>query len=411
MHYGTRSRFSPRRRSSPNVDYSTLLFNTNNLLSAAGISAKKIKTIGELTRVSSSMFVAVFESIFHVRVEGIIRAPQTKDDYVLNVQRVIDGLGEQIEMDLQHIKGRAIVEGDVRSLSNLIHIFIRIIHITGSQESQSTDPAYGASAPQRDGDANSISTKDSDLNGGGGGDFGGFQDAGAGGDAAFAQQQPLTADKIRRLCEQDARQLLLTTEVQIQQSERTEAARVRRETQLSARESRCGAANRKTEEVARMMRQKRWIEECIRSADSYKLRQNNEEHTMLRKIYRGLMQKLHSWRRAERQEAKENVSRMRDEAKSYIQSLQVLFEDRVRLLKEQTHIRKRDNGVHEHAQRSMGAKLKHAYANDHKAVLESQTSVLTQKRQAQLLKEREGHRSLLSILAVEKWEDSLRSDN
>lgn len=398
--YNVRSRFNRTRKTS--ADYSTLLWNTNTLLSAAGISAKKIKTIGELTRVASSMFVAVFESLFHVRVEGIIRAPQTKDDYVINVQRVIDGLSEHIEMDLQHIKGRAIVEGDVRSLSNLIHIFIRIIHITGSQESQSTEPNQGSAHFKED--VNSISTKESNMNDA---DFG-FPEPAT--ETDYLNKQHLTADKVRRLCEQDARQLLLTTEVQIQQSERTEAARIRRESHMHVRESQCGTANRKSEEVAKMMRQKRWIEDCIRAADAYKLRQNNEEHTMLRQIYRGLLQKLFVWRRTERQEARENVTRMRDEAKSYIQSLQVLFEDRVKLLKEQNSSRRHGHDVHERAQRSMGTKLKHAYANDHKSVLDSQATILAQKRQAQLLKEREGHRGLLSILAVEKWEDSLRSD-
>ena len=71
-------------------DPSIVLSNTNHLLSIAGISAKKVASMVELTRVASSMFVAIFESLFYVRLEGIIRNPQTRDEYAHNAQRVID---------------------------------------------------------------------------------------------------------------------------------------------------------------------------------------------------------------------------------------------------------------------------------------------------------------------------------
>ena len=71
-------------------DPSRVLSNTNNLLSIVGISTKKVTSMGELTRVASSMFVAVFESLFHVRLEGIIRNPQNGEEYAHNAQQVID---------------------------------------------------------------------------------------------------------------------------------------------------------------------------------------------------------------------------------------------------------------------------------------------------------------------------------
>jgi hypothetical protein len=79
-------------------DPSTLLSNTNNLLAVVGISAKKVTSISELTRVASSMFVAVFESLFHVRLDGIIRNPQSKEEYAHNAQRVIDSLSERLDI-------------------------------------------------------------------------------------------------------------------------------------------------------------------------------------------------------------------------------------------------------------------------------------------------------------------------
>jgi len=66
--------------------------NTNNLLAAVGIRTKKVASIDELTRVASSMFVAIFEALFRIRLDGIVRSPHTKEHYEFNVQRVIDAL-------------------------------------------------------------------------------------------------------------------------------------------------------------------------------------------------------------------------------------------------------------------------------------------------------------------------------
>ena len=71
-------------------DPSTVLSNTNNLLSVVGISTKKVTSIADLVEHASSMFVAVFESLFHVRLEGIIRNPQNGEEYAHNAQQVID---------------------------------------------------------------------------------------------------------------------------------------------------------------------------------------------------------------------------------------------------------------------------------------------------------------------------------
>jgi hypothetical protein len=111
-------------------DSSVLLSNTNKLLSAVGISAKTILSTEELTRVASSMFVAVFESLFRIKIEGVVRNPQLKIDYETNAQLVVDSLSDQIQMDLKHITGQSIVNGDIRALSNLVHILVRIVSIT-----------------------------------------------------------------------------------------------------------------------------------------------------------------------------------------------------------------------------------------------------------------------------------------
>ena len=122
---------------------SQLIKKVNNLLRLVGISSDgEAVGVSEFRRVASSIFVALFEKIFSTRLEGIIRNPSTKSDYVVNAQSVIDGLSNQIQIDLQHISGLSIVNGDLRALTNLVHIFFRIIHITSGGSLSSSDFEY-----------------------------------------------------------------------------------------------------------------------------------------------------------------------------------------------------------------------------------------------------------------------------
>ncbi len=106
-----------------------LISNTNKLLSAVGIGTKKISSMEELVKVAPSMFVAIFEALYHMRIDGVVRNPKTRDDYISNAQLVIDNLSDQINIDLAHISGELIVSGDFEALSNFVHIFMRIVSL------------------------------------------------------------------------------------------------------------------------------------------------------------------------------------------------------------------------------------------------------------------------------------------
>eukprot|EP01036_Dinobryon_divergens_P027380 gene27380-36147_t len=107
-----------------------LLQDTNKLLSAVGIGGKQVLSYNELCRVSSSLFVAVFEALFNIRIDGINRNPRSQTDYIRNAQLVIDALSERVLMNLDHIKGAAIVAGDYRTLSDLVKLLLRIESIS-----------------------------------------------------------------------------------------------------------------------------------------------------------------------------------------------------------------------------------------------------------------------------------------
>ena len=63
-----------------------LLQDTNKLLSAVGIGGKQVLSYNELCRVSSSLFVAVFEALFNIRIDGINRNPRSQTDYIRLLQ-------------------------------------------------------------------------------------------------------------------------------------------------------------------------------------------------------------------------------------------------------------------------------------------------------------------------------------
>jgi len=82
-----------------------ILKNTNELLRSVGVASKKIVHFSELQKSASSMFVAIFETMFQVKLKGVIRKPSHVKDYEHNAQAVITALGKSIlSMDLSHIR-------------------------------------------------------------------------------------------------------------------------------------------------------------------------------------------------------------------------------------------------------------------------------------------------------------------
>ena len=200
-----------------------------------------------------------------------------------------------------------------------------------------------------------------------------------------------------------------STEAKIHQEGRIDSARRRRDEQRMKQESRLGRENKRKKAIARQMQQARWLEENQRESQAHAVRQSSEEHAMLRKIYGGLLSKLHTWRRAERQEARERVNRMRDDAKNNVEQLQNLFDDRLNLLKEQNANSTRDDNIYKRSHIQVDSDLLQSYSSRQKKMLETYKGVLSQKRQQQLLKRSEARKNLIALLSVEKWQDGLRT--
>ncbi len=171
---------------------------------------------------------------------------------------------------------------------------------------------------------------------------------------------------------------------------------------------RFGSYNRQKEDVSNKVMQERFIEESTREESAFNLRRSHEEHVMLRKIYKGLLSKMHEWRADKHEEVRERVNTMREEAKSHIKALQTLFEDRVKVLRESEVEARSDDKLVLKAHRRMGADMQRTWAMKQKRALELGKATVNQRRDHELLMRREAHKNLLALLSSEKWSDSLR---
>lgn len=411
-----------------------LVKKVNTLLRLVGISAEG-ETVGvmEFRRVASSIFVALFEKIFSTRLEGIIRNPSTKSDYVVNSQNVIDSLSNQIQIDLQHISGLSIVNGDLRALSNLVHIFFRIIHITSGGSLSSSDFEYsdGNLPPMINinfsGESidESISTHESDFQG----QPNRLDDnmnvrektqrsrrkQATGGLRKMAENLrrnlEIPSGEFKHIIEREAESLLRSSEIMLAQEQRLEAARKRRESINKQRENQFGTINSRKESTRNKVQYQRFLDESKREEDAFNLRRSNEEHVMLRKIYKGFLKKMHEWRADKHLENRSRNQAMRDEARRHIGSLQTLFEDRVRILRDQEATNTNANTNALKAHRKMSADMRKALSYKQTTNIKAKKSLVNQKREHELLMRREAHKNLLALLSTEAWSDSLRFDN
>lgn len=333
-------------------DSPSLLANTNKLLEWVNIMNKPILSLDELFRVSSSLFVAVFESLFRMQIPGVNRQPKLRNDYIHNAQLVVDHLSEQIQMDLKHITGNAIVDGDKRVLSNLVHILVRIVSIT-SQESLSSietsesmmkegvrgggrDPRHKIDirdipylkkkiqATQRSGEALPVRVPKAKGNGILGSSYKGYKSY---------KHSKLAAS-------QDRLHRLHTTAIQKAQKvfhleDKMESARQRRERLRYMREAHYRKNNMIRAEKSMRAMNNRWMEDKKRESKAFVMRKNSMDDVMAQQVYRGLLRQLRSWRLEEQSELLEKMSKDEKEASLHLDSLKNFFDERIDMLREQ----------------------------------------------------------------------------
>ena len=108
-------------------------------------------------------------------------------------------------------------------------------------------------------------------------------------------------------------------------------------------------------------------------------------------------------------EYRNKLSQMREDAKNHIKSLQVVFEDRLRVLKEQKVNTSTYNDKFTRAFKQMKSNIEKSTKQKQNAKIKDRRSRALQDRQRQLNNRIDAHRILMSVLSTESWKESLRA--
>ena len=197
---------------------------------------------------------------------------------------------------------------------------------------------------------------------------------------------------------------------EFEQHKKIEAARKRREDHLKKKV--CQANIRNANSAHKSFQAFRQIcEEDDRREDyADMLRRKHHEHVMLRNVQKGLIKHMRDGQLAQSVEAKERMQEVRKEARWHFQSLQNLFDDRVKALrKQEVYLRStQDRDVKSY--KVVHDELCRVNSLKHKEALRNNKNAIKQKRLYSSQARRNTHQQLLSYLAVgESWENSLRS--
>lgn len=76
------------------------------------------------------MFVGVYEKLFHVQVVDIIRNPVEPQDYIHNIQLIINSLISNNLSSYIHVSAEEIQKGNLSAIDQLLDIFLEICDIT-----------------------------------------------------------------------------------------------------------------------------------------------------------------------------------------------------------------------------------------------------------------------------------------
>lgn len=197
---------------------------------------------------------------------------------------------------------------------------------------------------------------------------------------------------------------------EFEQHKKVEAARLRRESHLQKKVCQVSMRNTTTAQKTFEVLQQQWVEDNTRDEYASLLRRKHSEHVMLRKVQKGILRHMRDGQLDQSQEARERIQEIKKEARWHFQSLQNLFDDRVKSLRSQEMdlrvSQEEDVGSYKH----LHDQLRQLNILKQKKTLQDNKEMLQQKRLYSSQMRQDTHQQLLSYLAAgDAWEDSLRA--
>lgn len=345
-----------------------ILYNVNELLSKMGFIAPPITSMTKLIKDASSIFVLIFEKMFNKKYKNIIRDPQSKEDYAENLQTIINELKWTVAIDLSHIRGKEIVEGDKEKIGYLLNLLMRVCNYMQTSDLRG-DQSLGKNTSKSD----SITTEGS-----------------------------LVVTK-------SVQNLIDAKERQFYQQRRLLAAQLRRERVLQQRSQHSAHRNQLHQETSARASQQRWREECERDQTAAAVNRRSQEELMFQQVCRGVLNQQHNKQLEKKNQTREELARLRAQNSWHIQALQTAFDNQLSKLREQDEQHTRDDNFMILSKKRTLDEQRRSKAEEMRQLVEHRRGVMLQNRDLWALRRREAHHRTLALLAEEGWQDSLRS--
>jgi len=407
-----------RNRDADNeANISSLLQETNYLLAAVGIASKKITSYDELCRVSSSLFVAVFETLFNCRIEGINRNPHFPIDYERNAQLVVDSLSDPIQMDLKHITGKSIVSGEFGALSDLVHILVGIVSITSQETVSSIETTESFREKEAElggyrvphGPLSSSFARDLSLGPSSSYSISTHSSAFNTAESSSSADPPSPGPGLRLSLPQHpyrtppASPEPLTRSLSLSSPSKLQAAQMRRERILLVAQIRKREESRRRQLLSGRALGEQWAQERAREMRAHLMRRGSQEASLLRQTHRGVLAQLRQLRIDEDAEEKLRQRVRREQLDWQAQALEQLLRDKAAMLRDQQEALRRTQRDRGRDDLRLASEMARHLKERSGRLLQRERDRLEQMRAHELVRRHELHRMLGGC-----WEDSLR---
>ena len=107
-----------------------LLVDANALLRSMRPDANELGSVTELQGIATSLFIAVFESLFVVRLKDVVRTPLTRQEFMHNATVFLAGLAKMLPKGAiqvpPEITADAITSGSIPAIAYLVRFFTEL---------------------------------------------------------------------------------------------------------------------------------------------------------------------------------------------------------------------------------------------------------------------------------------------
>lgn len=125
----------------------------NRLLASLRPDAKAVGTVSELQGIATSLFIAVFESLFVVRLKDVVREPITQQEFLQNAATFLHGLRKLLPNGVvqipPEITPEAVTAGSIPVIAYLVRFFLELQRLFGEsdQDAHAGARRHGARVP------------------------------------------------------------------------------------------------------------------------------------------------------------------------------------------------------------------------------------------------------------------------